>query len=100
VVEDQATALDDNSLPNRGRFICDGPVLNTVDNPYRLSLKDIINPTTEKVEISTVLLNDLCVALLEGFSIDHFPASMQDLVEGYQLLNMFVNHKASTTRKP
>jgi hypothetical protein len=68
-------------------------VLNAVDNPYRLSLKYIINPTPEKEEITTVLLNDLCEALPTGFPVEHVPASKKDLTAGYQLLKMFVNNK-------
>jgi hypothetical protein len=79
--------------------MCGGPVLNAVDNPYRLSLKYSIKPTTDKVEISTVLLNDLCEALLQGFPIDHVPASKQDLVAGYQLLKIFINHKETLIAK-
>jgi hypothetical protein len=74
-------------------------VLNAVDNPYRLSLKDIINPTPEKEAINTVLLHDLCEALLTGFPIDHVPASKKDLTAGYQLLKMFVNHKETLLAK-
>jgi hypothetical protein len=74
-------------------------VLNAVDNPYRLSLKDIINPTPEKEEITTFLLNDLCEALLSGFPIDHVPASKKDLTAGCKLLKMFVNHKETLVAK-
>jgi hypothetical protein len=45
---DPGTAMDDVSSPYRGWFQGGGPVLNAVNNPYRLSLKDIINPTPEK----------------------------------------------------
>jgi hypothetical protein len=38
------TFMNDVSSPYRGLFQCGGPVLNSVDNPYRLSLRDIINP--------------------------------------------------------
>jgi hypothetical protein len=80
-------------------YMCGGPVLNAVYNPYRLYLKDITNPTTEKIEITTVLLNDLCEALFQGFPIDHVLASKQDLVAGYQLLKIFVNHKETLLAK-
>jgi hypothetical protein len=85
-------------LPTHGRFLCDIPVLNAFDNPYRLSLKDIINPTNEK-EITKVLLNDLCQALLQGLPIDNVPASKKDLAAGYQLMKMFVNHKETLLAK-
>jgi hypothetical protein len=93
--------MNDVSSPYHGRFQCGGPVLDAVDNPYRLSLKDIINPTPEKEkeEITTVLLNDLCDALLTGFPIDHVPASKKDLTAGYKLLKMFVNHKETLLAK-
>jgi hypothetical protein len=55
--------------------MCGGPVINDVDNPCHLSLKNSIKPTTDNVDISTVLLDDLCEALLHGFSMDHVPAS-------------------------
>jgi hypothetical protein len=74
-------------------------VLNAVDNPYRISLKDIINRTPEKEEITTVLINDLCEALLTGFPMDHVPASKKDLTAGYQLLKMFGNHKETLLAK-
>jgi hypothetical protein len=62
-------------------------------------LKDIINPTPEKEEITTVLLNDLREALLTGFPIDHVPAPKKYLTEGHQLLKMFVNHKETLLAK-
>jgi hypothetical protein len=74
-------------------------VLNAVDNPYRLSLKDIINPIPEKEEITTVFLNELFEALLTGFPIDNVPASKKDLTAGYQLLKMLLNHKETLLAK-
>jgi hypothetical protein len=93
------TVMDVVSSPYRGRFQCGGPMLNADDNPHRLSLKDIINPTPEKEEITTVLLNDLCKALLTGFPVDHVPASKKDLITGYQLLKMLLNHKDTLLAK-
>jgi hypothetical protein len=55
--------------------MCGGPLINAVENPCRLSLKNIIKPTTDNVDISTVLLNDFWEALLQGFPIDDVPAS-------------------------
>jgi hypothetical protein len=46
-----------------------------------------------------VFLNYLCEALLTGFPIDHVPASKKDLIAGYQLLKMFVNHKDALLAK-
>jgi hypothetical protein len=91
--------MDDVSSPYRGRFQGGGPVLKAIDNPYRLSLKDIINPAQEKEKITTVLLNDLCEALLTGLPIDHVPASKNDLTAGYQLLKMFLSHKETLLAK-
>jgi hypothetical protein len=54
---------------------------------------------SRKEEITTVLLNDLCEALLTGFPIDHVPASKQNLTAGYQLLKMFTNHKETLLAK-
>jgi hypothetical protein len=48
---------------------------------------------------TTVLLNDLCDALLQGFPIDHVPASKNDLAAGYQLRKMCVNHKETLLAK-
>jgi hypothetical protein len=93
------TVMNDVPSPCRGMFQCGGPVLNSVENPYRLSLKDIINPTPEKEEITTLLLNDLREALLTGIPIDHVPVSKKDLAAGYQLLKMFVNHKETLLAK-
>jgi hypothetical protein len=39
--------------PRHGRSMCGGPVLNDFDNPYRILLKNIFKPTTDKAEIST-----------------------------------------------
>jgi hypothetical protein len=50
------TVMNVVSSPYRGWFQCGGPVLNTVDNPYRLSLKDIINPTPEKYLLDSLLI--------------------------------------------
>jgi hypothetical protein len=83
---DPGTVMNDVSSPYRGWFQCGGPVLNAVNNRYRLSLKDIINPTPEKEGITTVLQNDLCEALPTGFPIYHVPASKKDITAGYQLL--------------
>jgi hypothetical protein len=94
VVAYQDNALENQSSPTHGRFMCGSPAINNINNLYRLSLKNISKPTTDKVEMCTVLLNDYCEALLQGFPIDHAPASKKDLVVGYQLLKMFVNHKA------
>jgi hypothetical protein len=72
--------MDDVSSPYRGRFQGGGPVLNAVDNPYPPPyLKDIINPTPDKEEATTVFLDDLCEALVTGLPIDPVPASKKDL---------------------
>jgi hypothetical protein len=59
-----------------------GTVFNSVANPYKLALKDILQPAGNKVETTTVLLNDLCGALIQGHPIDHIPSSKKDLEVG------------------
>jgi hypothetical protein len=98
-VLETGAAINDESSPNLGRFLCGVPVLNDVDNPYHQSLKDVINPTTEKRKITIVLLNDLYEALLQGFPIDHVTASKKDLAAGYQLLKFFFNHRETLLAK-
>jgi hypothetical protein len=73
--EDEDHMQNHKSSPStRDRFMCGCPFLNAVENPYHLSLKNINKATTDNVEITTVLLNDFCEALLKGFPIDHVPA--------------------------
>jgi hypothetical protein len=62
------TVMNDVSSPYHSWFQCGGPLLNTVENLYRVALKNSINPNPEKEEITTVLLNDLCEALLTGLA--------------------------------
>jgi phage-related tail protein len=59
-----------------------GAVLKSVANPYKLTLKDILQPAGNKVETTTVLLNDLWGALMQGHPIDHIPSSKKDLEVG------------------
>jgi hypothetical protein len=67
--------------------------LNSVASPYKLTLKNILQPAGNKVEKNTVLLNDLCGALIQGHPIDHIPSSKKDLEVGYMLMKKFMNHK-------
>jgi hypothetical protein len=70
-----------------------GPVLSLVANPYKLTFKEILQPAGNKVETTTVLLNDLCGALMQGHPIDHIPSSKKYLEVGYMLMKKFINHK-------
>jgi hypothetical protein len=70
-----------------------GAVLSSVANPYNLTLKDILQPAGNKVETTTVLLNNLCGAIMQGHPIDHIPSSKKDLEVGYMLMKQFINHK-------
>jgi hypothetical protein len=55
-------------------------------------LQDIFQPTGNKVETTTVLLNALCEALMKGHTIEHIPTSKKDLEVGYMLLKLFTNN--------
>jgi hypothetical protein len=96
--EDEHTNSDEESSDEKessfqGKFKCGGPVLNAVSNPYKLTLKDIIQPAGNKFETTTVLLNDLCGALMQGHPIDQILSSKKDLEVGYMLMKQFINHK-------
>jgi hypothetical protein len=97
VEEEHANSEEESSQGKQsspgGRFKCGGPVLNAVANPYKLTLKDILQPAGNIVETTTVLLNDLCGALIQGHPIDHTPSSKKDLEVGYMLMKQFINHK-------
>jgi hypothetical protein len=47
--------------------------MNSVVSPYKLTLKDILQPEGSKVEKTTVILNDLCEALMQGNPTDNKP---------------------------
>jgi hypothetical protein len=96
-VEEDAFSEEDRSQGKQsssgGRFECGGGLLNSVANPYKHTLQDIFQPTGNKVETTTVLLNDLYEALMKGHTIDHIPTSKKYLEVGYMLLKLFINHK-------
>jgi hypothetical protein len=75
------------------KFKYGGPVLNSVANPYKLTLNNIIQQVGRKVETTTILLNDLCGALMQGHPIDHIPSSKKDLEVEYMLMKPFISHK-------
>jgi hypothetical protein len=84
---------DEKESSFQEKIKCGGPVLISVANPYKLTLKDILHPAGNKVETTTVLLNDLCGALIQGHPIDHIPSSKKDLEVGYMLMKQLINHK-------
>jgi hypothetical protein len=92
-INSEEESLDEKESSFQGKFKCGGPVLNSVANPYKLTLKDIIQPAGNKVETTIVLLNDLCGALMQGHRIDHIPSSKKYLEVGYMLTKQFINHK-------
>jgi hypothetical protein len=97
-VEEDAFSEEDRSQGKQsssgGRFNCGGgALLNSVDNPYTHTFQDISQPTGNKVETTTVLLNALCEALMKGQTIEHIPTSKKDLEVGNMLLKLFINNK-------
>jgi hypothetical protein len=82
---------ENSQVPGEGSSVWGG-FLSSVANPYKLTLKDILQPAGKNVETTTLILNDLCEALIQGHLIDHIPTSKKDLEVGYMLLKLFINH--------
>jgi hypothetical protein len=65
---------ENSQVPGEGSSTGGGG-LNSAAKPYKLTLKDILQPSGNKVEKTTVLLNDLCEELIQGNPINHIPKS-------------------------